>query len=175
MDDLLGPYRELLRDVEAAMTPLLTRHRATIRCAPGCTACCQPLSLLAIEAYVVGKAFRALPPALQNAIRAQVAAPGGHCPFLQENLCAIYPNRPLICRTHGLAIGYVDEEREAIEVSACPRNFAEDFPLEVEDLLLLDPFNERLFAINQEFAATRGAKPVLRVAMADIILGKPLL
>lgn len=173
MNDPLLRYHQLLDEVTAAMAPLLVRHRAAMQCAPRCADCCQALSLLTIEAHVVAEAFRSLPTASQAAIRAQSEKPGDHCPFLQDGLCAIYPARPLICRTHGLAIGYVDEEREVIEVSACPRNFAADLPLDAEDLLLLDPFNERLAFINQEFARRQGCSPAVRVAMREIVMAKP--
>ncbi len=174
MDSHRHRYQQLLAEVTAAMAPLLTRHRHLIRCAPRCSECCQALTLLAIEASVVAEAFQALPPATQAAIRTEAAARGDHCPFLRAELCTIYQARPLICRTHGLAIGYVDEASATIEVSACPRNFAEDLPLAVDDLLLLDPFNARLAALNQEFAAAMGLSAATRVAMCDLILAQPL-
>jgi Fe-S-cluster containining protein len=169
MEELLRRYRKLIAEVTAAMAPLEARHRARRQCAPGCAACCQALTLLAIEAESVRRAFLALPPAAQEVIRSRASQPGDHCPFLLDDLCAIYPARPLICRTHGLAIGYVDEEREAIEVSACPRNFPDDFPLTMEDLLLLDPTNERLAAINREFCETLGRDAATRVTMRETL------
>jgi len=175
METLLRQYHELVREVEAAMAPLLERHQATLRCAPGCAECCRSLSLLAVEARVVSEALRILPRAEQTVIRCQAKWTSGACPFLLHGLCAIYQARPLICRTHGLAIGYVDEERKAIEVSACPRNFAEDFPLTAADLLMLDPFNNRLASINLGFAEAIGLEPATRVEMGELILTKPLL
>ena len=174
MNDPLHRYHQLLDEVAAAMAPLLARHRATMQCGPRCAECCQALSLLAIEARVITVAYQALPPETRAAIRSRARETGAQCPFLLDGLCAIYPARPLICRTHGLAIGYVDEEREAIEVSACPRNFSADFPLAADDLLLLDPFNARLAAINQEFATALGLATATRVAMTDVVLHKPL-
>ena len=170
MNDPLHRYHQLLDEVAAAMAPLLARHRAAMQCGPGCTDCCQALSLLAIEARVITVAYQALPPETQAAVRSRARETGEQCPFLLDGLCAIYPARPLLCRTHGLAIGYVDEDREAIEVSACPRNFAADFPLAAGDLLLLDPFNARLAAVNQEFVTAMGMPAATRVEMADIIL-----
>ena len=169
MEELLTRYRKLIAEVAAAMAPLEARHRTRLRCAPGCAACCQAISLLAVEAEAVQKAFLALPAATREAIRSRASQPGDHCPFLLADLCAIYPARPLICRTHGLAIGYVDEEREAIEVSACPRNFPDDFPLALEDLLLLDSTNERLAAINRRFCEALGRDAAIRVTMRETI------
>lgn len=41
------------------------------------------------------------------------------CVFLVNDECAIYPVRPIICRTHGLPIKYPDRQ----EIDACPLNF----------------------------------------------------
>lgn len=174
MADHLSLYRHLIAEVEQAMAPLLGRHRKTSHCAPRCADCCQALTLLAIEAFLVQQAFRALPPEQQRAIRGQAEHPGDQCPFLLDALCAIYPARPLLCRTHGLAIAYVDEEREAIEVSACPQNFASDFPFTTEELLFLDPFNARLAALNRAFAEAMGLAAATRLAMRDTILTESL-
>ena len=92
------------------------------------------------------------------------------CPFLQEDLCAIYHHRPLICRTQGLAIAYINHEQEAIEVSACPINFPEDeeFPFTEQDLLFMDQFNDQLAAINHDFCTKKGLHPEERTPFALI-------
>jgi len=87
------------------------------------------------------------------------------CPLLKNDHCSIYPHRPLICRTQGLPIGYIDEIIEQIEVSACPLNFAEDHPFEYDDLLLLDPFNIRLSRLNEIYCQAAGIDEQTRVAL----------
>jgi len=44
----------------------------------------------------------------------------GQCEFLDGESCAIYPARPIICRTHGLPLRSPDESR----IDCCPLNFA---------------------------------------------------
>lgn len=162
-------YEELVRNVEARMNHLRRRHAALLRCSPGCANCCQPLSLLAIEAFLVHQALLALPGNQQEQIRCAAEQSASGCPFLLHSLCAIYQARPLICRTHGLPIAYIDEEREVVEVSACPLNFPAEHPLRQDDLLFLDPFNTQLALLNQEFAALAGLPSTVRLAMHDLI------
>ena len=169
MEESLRLYRQLITEVEAAMAPLLERHRNILRCAPGCAACCQALSLLPIEAYLVYRAFLALPAARQEQLRLAGDRASTTCPLLADQRCTIYEARPLICRTHGLAIAYVDPEHETIEVSACPLNFSEDFSFGHDDLLFLDPFNARLATLNQQAARALGLAAATRLAMAEIL------
>lgn len=72
-------------------------------CKIGCTACCHtPVPISAVEAKVIGKAIKRHPVAVtQSAVTADGGpVPNmGACPFLVENKCAIYKERPMICRT----------------------------------------------------------------------------
>ena len=90
------------------------------------------------------------------------------CLLLRDGLCAIYALRPVICRTQGLALAYIDEAAERIEVSACPLNFPDAAPLEQEDLLFMDLFNERLAALNLRYCRLNGLAPERRIALADL-------
>ena len=87
------------------------------------------------------------------------------CPLLDNDRCSIYAQRPLICRTQGLPIGYIDEDNERIEVSACPLNFPEGHPFEYDDLLLLDTFNSRLAALNRSYCRAAEIATDLRLPL----------
>lgn len=149
-------YRALVLDLDRLIVTLSQRLRSFINCGPGCSSCCRKFSVLPLEAALI-----AGPPA------PSVRSIGGEeqCPLLDNNRCTIYQQRPLICRTQGLPIGYVDETNEQIEVSACPLNFSEDHPFEYDDLLLLDPFNSRLAALNRSYCQKAGLAADLRLPL----------
>jgi len=84
MEKSLRLYQQLIGEVEAAMAPLLARHRGTLRCAPGCDACCQALSLLPIEALVVHRALQTLPEEMRQQCRRPEEQAGTACPFLPD-------------------------------------------------------------------------------------------
>lgn len=123
------------------------------------------------------EALSALAPAIRARVRATAGQETEQCPFLLDDLCAIYPHRPLICRSQGLAIAYIDHEREVIEVSACPINFPadEEYPFSEENLLFMDPFNDQLAAINHDFCDMNGLPPAERILFRTIAsLAAPL-
>ena len=155
-EPLKAQYASLVADVDRLIARLSGRLHRFIRCAPGCSSCCRIFNVFAIEGALIAEAAAAVP-----------AASGVDytCPLLQADRCSIYPRRPLICRTQGLPIGYVDESLEQIEVSACPLNFAEDHPFTHEDLLLLDPFNARLAELNEEYCRAIGIDEGTRVPL----------
>ena len=165
--DPLAEYRQLTAELDRAIARLVAHHGARLCCRPGCADCCKPFSVLAIEAEAIRAALPGLAPALRTRIRAQ--ADGlAQCPFCIDSLCAIYAHRPLICRSQGLAIAYVDHELEAIEVSACPLNFPDDFAFCEADLLLMDPFNSRLASLNRDFCAPLGIAAEIRLPLTEI-------
>lgn len=149
-------YVSLVSDLDRLIVALSQRLQGLITCAPGCSSCCRRFSVLPLEAALLKG----------TAIAASTRIQGeDSCPFLSEGLCSIYIQRPLICRTQGLPIGYIDETHERIEVSACPLNFAEDHHFDYEDLLLLDPINHRLAALNGSYCQKTGIAADLRLPL----------
>lgn len=167
----LRDYTALVTELDDAITQSAAHHEDRLQCRPGCAHCCESFSVLPVEAEVIQTALAALAPEpLANIEESAVRHPE-KCPFLIDNLCAIYDHRPLICRTQGLAIAYIDHQHETIEVSACPINFPEDeeYPFTEHDLLLMDPFNDRLAAINREFCNKRGIASAKRISFREIL------
>ena len=97
------------------------------------------------------------------------------CPLLMDNLCEIYPARPVICRTQGLPLAYVDEEHEAIEVSACPLNFPDGHAFTADNLLFMDQFNVRLSELNHAWCHEQGLLPDVRIPIRELACPKPQL
>jgi len=166
-------YTALVAELGQAIRRAVAHHADRLQCRPGCVDCCRPFSVLAVEAAALRAALAQLPPAPLARIRAQ-ADSQEHCPFLVDKLCTVYQHRPLICRTQGLAIAYLDHDRQAIEVSACPLNFPadEDYEFTEPDLLFMDSFNGRLAEINHDFCACEGLSPEERIPFAAIA-GQP--
>ena len=149
-------YNGLVSDLDSAIGALHQRLQNFIGCAPGCSSCCKKFTVLPLEAaLIVGSA----------GISLQSPGSGERCSLLIDNHCSIYPQRPLICRTQGLPIGYIDEDREQIQVSTCPLNFPEDHLFDHQDLLLLDSFNSRLAALNSTYCRAAGIAAETRLPL----------
>jgi len=157
-------YNALTEDLEQNIKNLTVRFFQNIlSCKPGCADCCVKFSVLPLEAAIIAERLSGRVPPLTTT--------EGQCCFLENNLCSIYNIRPIICRTQGLPIGYIDEERGAIEVSCCPLNFAEDYQFRSEELLFLDDFNSELARLNALYCKSQGINPLQRIALSDLIKG----
>lgn len=158
-------YTTLITELDAAIAAAADHHRHRLQCRPGCSDCCKSFSVLAVEAAAMQQALAKLAPPIRARIGDAATQQAEQCPFLLDDLCAIYQYRPMICRSQGLAIAYIDHELEAIEVSACPRNFPaeEEYPFSEEDLLFMDPFNDRLAGINLDFCVEKELSPAERI------------
>ena len=164
-------YSTLIAELDEAIAQAAAHHAIRLQCRPGCADCCKSFSVLAVEAEIMQAALAELDQATLARIAKAAANQSEQCPFLLEDLCAIYHHRPLICRSQGLAVAYINHEQEAIEVSACPINFPEDeeYPFSEQDLLFMDTFNDRLAAINQDFCTKKGLHPEERTPFRSII------
>lgn len=158
---LVRQYRQLLADLESAMTAAGTG--LALHCRPGCASCCISFAVLPIEAAILQGAIAGLPRPSSPARPAENV-----CPLLVGDLCSVYAARPVICRTQGLALAYVDEERETIEISACGKNFADDFLFQPEMLLFMDSFNDRLFALNMDYCRLWKKAPDRRIPIREL-------
>lgn len=148
---ITAEYRGLAARIDAFFAAVLSRHSAAMQCQAGCSGCCQDgLSVSAIEASNIRDYLGALPDLMRQAIRQRAnrdepptretpAEPQGEtsrCVFLDEGgRCAIYPVRPLVCRSQGLPLMYAAElvpaaalrfsARDGRAVVCCPLNFAD--------------------------------------------------
>lgn len=100
-------YEDFLKELDARLGAYFKAHSEHLFCKKGCSACCAngdyPLSELELKYLMQGFLL------LENEMKILVQKnfnkiqKGGKCPFLINSECSIYPYRPIICRTHGLA------------------------------------------------------------------------
>lgn len=169
----LEDYHQLLAALDAEIVRIGALHAAAISCGPGCASCCRAFSVLPIEATCLLTAIGSLPTASRERLKRNLADGSDHCPLLMDDLCSVYGARPVICRTQGLPLAYVDAEREAIEVSACPLNFPDDYAFAPEDLLFMDGFNARLSELNRLWCLKKGLDPDRRLPFREIAWSAP--
>lgn len=164
---------QLRRRVDDHFAAAHARSPASFACRAGCDRCChQRLSVFAVEADALRRGLARLAredPELRAQVRAQVHAPehAGRCVFLVGGVCAIYDERPLICRSHGLP---VLEPGPPPRVDACPLNF-QDGPPPRASVLSLDALNQplALMAILWDRAGG-GDLPSERIPLAALAL-----
>ena len=164
---LIQDYHQLLAALDTEIARIGKMHAPTLSCGPGCSSCCLAFSVLPLEAACLREAIAALPLTSQDRLGRNLAD-GDRCPLLIDDLCSVYTTRPVICRTQGLPLAYVDEERQAIEVSACKLNFTDDYAFAPESLLFMDGFNARLSELNRAWCRTQGLTPDRRIPLQEI-------
>lgn len=157
-------YLELVGEIDRQMAQLVRdRFQDVLQCKAGCHDCCMRFSVLPLEAAILSEALNnsKLPATRDNE--------DGKCRLLVDSLCLVYVERPIICRTQGLPLGYVDETAGSIAVSACQLNFSDDHLFTYDELLLMDGFNRRLAELNFEYCHSAGVDPTQRIAIAKLL------
>ena len=76
-----------------------------VPCRKGCSACCHmPVEITKSEAELIGNAISRKPehlsPGHHKLASSLHSRPDTPCPFLINNACSIYENRPIVCRNH---------------------------------------------------------------------------
>ncbi|MGQ9897524.1 MAG: YkgJ family cysteine cluster protein [Acidobacteriota bacterium] len=170
-------YHQLLADIDRFAAVLRRRFPTSITCHRGCTGCCQQhLTVLPIEAAALHEYVSGLDAPTQARLRRQAqvtrrpettpAAPTP-CPALLDGACAVYPARPVLCRTHGFPLLYLDEDDPSQGMlDVCPLNFTDDTAaITHRDVFDMAVVNTRLVATSLAFDVAGE-----RQFMADIIL-----
>ena len=122
---LIQQYQALCQYCDDLFMSIFSACRSHMQCAKGCASCCILETVTPLEAYMIETHLQSISARVPLFIQQTEEM----CVFLHSNECAIYPVRPIICRTHGLPLLY--QERGEIEV--CPLNFTE------LDITTLDP------------------------------------
>jgi uncharacterized protein len=105
-----------------------SRSPGAMQCRSGCADCCHVrFGVFSVEAERITSALTELgrrDPDLRARVKTQADDPTHHaCAMLVDDRCSIYDARPMICRSHGLAVRVRDEVGERID--CCPLNYRE--------------------------------------------------
>ncbi len=121
-DDVLDEYRAVVDKVDAAVGKAFTLAADAVACKRGCHDCCAPgLTVLPVEAEAIAR--------YTEVHHTTPGARDDRCTFLSDDgACTIYQARPLLCRTHGLAL------RAHGDVSVCVLNYKSRAPTNDETL-----------------------------------------
>jgi len=155
----LDDYSSLIAEIQQIVNDLEQKHTANLNCRPGCSGCCVNLSVFRVEFdYIAAQIKKS---GQQLSFNKQLS-----CGFLKDNLCSIYKFRPLICRTHGLPLIYLDDQKNW-QVDFCPQNFTVpgSYLFNRENTLNLEQLNLQLYRINQRYCQNNGFNPDQRIEL----------
>lgn len=123
----------LRRRVDDHFAAAMARSPSAMQCRAGCARCChQRFGVFEVEAHRLRAALARLArrdPAQRERVRGQADDPRAqhHCALLVDDRCAVYDERPMICRSHGLPTLVRDSEGGA-SLTGCPLNFTTEDP-----------------------------------------------
>jgi Fe-S-cluster containining protein len=137
-------YRQFIRKVDELTEQLSSLHQNHMQCRKGCDLCCMNYRIFPVEYFSIQQRLNEKPAETQQ-------ARDGSCIFLKDHICQVYAHRPVICRTHGLPLLYLNDEQW--ELSACELNFTEfdEEEFSAENTFPQDTFNSELFQVNKAF------------------------
>ncbi len=148
MNKTFESYKLLRTEIDNRATKLESEHSEQIKCKKGCDMCCMDYSILPIEFYSIINDLKEAKTVPETSAESKE----GECIFLKNRVCTIYTQRPIICRTHGLPLLFMNDDNEW-ELSACELNF-KDFNFEeftLDNTFPQDKYNSKLFMLNKEF------------------------
>lgn len=156
---------ELRGKVDGFTERVLAAHEGEVVCTKGCTDCClTDISVFPVEAEAVLAAFRRLPESTRAHIRERTHR-DENCVFLLDGGCAVYEERPIICRSQGLPLLLEEGTR-----TVCHLNFkgrgAADLPSET--VLNLATLNTLLSVIHRLHLGDSG-QPDQRTRLVDLV------
>ena len=142
-------YYKMVEEIDQKVEQLSTLHINKMQCKAGCAQCCLNFDVFPIEFYAIKDKMEADNFQIPNLVSNDEES----CLFLKNNLCQIYPYRPIICRTHGLPLLAMNETAEFWELSHCELNFEDVQPdfFHQDNSLIMDKFNSELFQQNMAF------------------------
>ncbi|MBF0259649.1 MAG: YkgJ family cysteine cluster protein [Desulfamplus sp.] len=194
-ETLLRNYKLLIERVDDWLIKIEREFTPHMQCRPGCSGCCRNLTVYPVEAFSMSTYLKIDTASYMDDVsgmddvgsRDDNKIGEEHCVFLNQDLCMIYPVRPLICRTHGYPIAvrsdmeivskatqrlYCDADTSKdIRIDHCPKNF-QDITLNREHLLDLEHLNTMLFSINSLFVKEFYAGRSENLVKTSLVNGK---
>ena len=118
IERILDNYNRLCAYCDHFFSSMHSLYAEDMRCRRGCSACCKLHSVCALEAFVIARnkaAQKSKKPLRKKRELRQ------KCAMLKNKGCIVYAARPVICRTHGLAISI--DKRKTVRPT-CALNFS---------------------------------------------------
>lgn len=162
--DPLRNLRALRHKVDHHAAQVMAAHPQRFACRAGCAGCCHSeRRVFDVELAALRGAVDALAPEVRAQLR---AGDEGRCSLLlPEGRCAVYTERPILCRSHGLPL------RIEQQLDVCPLNFVgEDLSaLPPEQLLSVDAVTTVLVVVNQLYCQETGGEAGRRTAVGVLV------
>lgn len=181
LQKLIESYNNFIKRIDFFFEQNLKKYKDEINCKPGCWKCCRnhDLSVCVVEAYNIVKYLRENQ--TENNIKEQLRyiedSQDKYCPFLTKHkICFIYPVRPLICRTEGIALaeGNIIQDKD-VKVYWCEENFKNITP-ELNFILNIKSSEEILGTLNYMFVKShKGLTPSSRFSLLEVIYNYKIL
>ena len=172
----LNPFQTLQKNASDLFSQILNRHSAQMVCASGCSKCCHAeFSVFLGEALLIYEWFKNINPSEREAIQKQwlEREQKNTCAFLRNDRCTIYESRPVICRTQGAPLAFIENHSKKADeivkiVDVCPLNFneAKSIPSSPEDWFDLDRLTQ-LQAIAEKFIENKFSIPEILNALKN--------
>lgn len=165
IETIVQQYKKLSDWCSAFWNAVYDKCSGDIACSAGCGICCELQSVNLLEAFIIFRALQTGKIRLNDKYNEK-------CVFLIDDKCEIYNVRPLICRTHGLAIK--SREFTTAYSITCPYNFNEtDLTKNPGIILDMDMVTENSVKLNLAFCITNGLDNFgdKRILMRDIVSG----
>ena len=161
-------HHQLAVKLDAFFARVRGRYPGALHCEKGCSACChQHLSVVTTEFRRIAQAVLALPGEALAALAERLATgrDDPRCPLLDDaGACRVYAVRPVICRSHGLAMLVPGTG----ELSVCPYNFVAAEHIDGDCVLDLSPVNNILTTLSVLLAGQAQAASVPNAERAGV-------
>jgi uncharacterized protein len=167
IESIFGQYGEFLKKLDDNSARILAAHGEKITCSKGCAECCIGISVMPVEFHAMKKILAGRDPGSVGRSETDET-----CVFLdKENSCMIYDLRPVICRTHGYPLYYMDRN-DVWKLTYCGKNFRGPVktPFAQDNVLNLEGINLILASLNRKYCTLTGLPELERIPLSDLAL-----
>ncbi len=169
LEQIIENYKKLCAYCDSFFVAMEKIHAQDMKCAKGCSICCELTSVSMLEAYVIADEMEKVSEKQCDTVPTNRQLGYGKCVMLKNNECSIYRFRPIICRTHGCIIA-ADEQKKIR--AACTLNFIGKDLGTVPSQQVFDSnkITDNLMRLNVAFCIEQGTKEfsAKRILLKDL-------